>query len=115
MIEGMLIKNKEAKQIKFKDSLSEIYKLIDCEYDEMPCRRIKHKMMTVICDEEGLFKSMPVKSAICDDANEIMVGNLLIAGLSDEDGNLTSLTAAEMKAVADAMDRNGILHYSVRS
>ena len=115
MIDGMLIKGGKASHERLAGSLSSLTKLIGCEYVEMPCRLIKGKKALIVCDEEGLLKSELETSAVCDDANERMVGALLVVGVSDKKGNLTSLSKAEMAAVQDAVDENGLLHYSIRN
>lgn len=74
------------------DGLDDYYKLLDCSCVDIVTRRIGNKLYDIICDDEGLLVENPIVSAVDRDNQPMLVGNLLIAGLADEDGYLTSLT-----------------------
>lgn len=81
-----------------KDELDEYYKLCQCRYVEMLARKIgrSRKYYTVVCDEEGLFVESPKISAIDDFGSPQLVGNLVICGDADDEGELTGLDESDI-------------------
>ncbi len=83
-----------------RDSLEELYKLINCDGVGITRRRIGFNNYLVICDDEGLFKEDPIVSAVYGGTfQRAFVGNLLVCGLADEYGNLTGLNKAQQNEV----------------
>lgn len=80
-----------------KDSITEYYKLLDCDSIDIIRRRIGLKYYSIIVDDEGLLTSDRIVSALGND--EVLVGNLIITGLPDNEGNLRSLTYAEERDI----------------
>lgn len=79
-------------QIKhIEDNIDTFYKMLNCRTIEMPQREINGTYFTIICDEEGALKNNPIISACSHKGEPMLVGNLIITGLPDEDGNLTGL------------------------
>lgn len=62
---------------------------------------IRGKRYEIICDDEGTFKAYPRISAIDDMGNAMLVGNLIVCGQADEEGNLTDLTEADIKHIKE--------------
>ena len=54
-------------------------------------RRIGEKWYDLWIDDEGLFKEEKYVTAVCKDANEIIVGKIMIANHT-KDGNIKGLT-----------------------
>lgn len=85
------VKNCDVREV-HADGLEDYYELLDCECVDIVTRRIGNKLYDIICDDEGLLVENPIISAVDKDFQPMLVGNLLIAGLADEEGHLTSLT-----------------------
>lgn len=79
--------------------LQSLYDLIKCEYVEIVERTINGVRCNIICDEEGKLHEAPKISGIMYDNNDYFVGNLLICGLSDSEGDLTGLKDDEIDAI----------------
>lgn len=86
-----------------KDDLKVYYQIIGCHNIDITPRRIGEKAFLVICDDEGLFdENNQVSMADPTDRDNIIVGNVIITGLADRDGDLTSLTDEDI----DLIERN---------
>lgn len=76
------------------------YKTIDCRCIDIVTREIGGKSYSVVCDDEGLFVEQPVVTGYFGSPtcifSEAFYGNILICGLSDENGNLTGLSDEEL-------------------
>lgn len=90
--------NKEVKEVNPK-CLDDYYKLIDCQWVEIVTRKIGVSYFEIICDEEGTFVSDPLISAIDDFGQPMFVGNLLICGLADSEGELTDLDDKDIEYI----------------
>lgn len=89
--------------VDFDGSLEEAYELIECNCIDIARRRIGGKYFNIIIDDEGLFKTHPIPSAIDADTHEIMlVGNILIAG---DGSDLCGLTDGDISLI----ERNTML------
>ena len=83
------------------NELKDYYRLIGCTTIDIVNRSIKGKRYEIICDDEGTFKADPRISAIDDMGNAMLVGNLIVCGQADEEGNLTDLTEADIKHIKE--------------
>lgn len=74
-------------------TLEKYYEALYCDLIDIVIRAVGGKKYAFIVDDEGLLEERPIASAI-DPRNlsNSLVGSLLVAGLPDEDGELTSLT-----------------------
>ncbi len=81
------------------NELEDYYKLIDCRCVDIVVRKIGGKPYDIICDDEGLFKENNPISAVDENWNPMLVGNLIICGLADSEGELSSLTDDDMKHI----------------
>lgn len=77
------------------NDLNTFYKVLGCQYIDITVRRIGTKTVEIICDDEGLLVDSPKISAINNLGQAQLVGSLLIVGVGDSDGNLTSLSNNE--------------------
>lgn len=79
--------------------LEDYYKSIGCRTIDIANRSIAGKRYDIICDDEGLFVEDPKISAIDGLGQPMLVGNLIIAGEADADGNLTDLSDADIEHI----------------
>lgn len=102
-MKGLLIDVKDSKVRKVKaGTLTEYRKLIGCSYIDITCVKIGGRFYDVICDDEGYFEMEPIVSAVCEEDGKLvsaLVGNLLICGLCDEDGNETDLSEDDISEI----------------
>ena len=77
--------------------LEDYYEHIGCRCIDIVRRKIGDRYFEIIIDDEGLFVDEPIVSAIDENNNVMLVGNLLIAsGEVDIDGNLTSIDDSDI-------------------
>ena len=93
------LERKEPEQREFVEELKNFYEFINCDTVDIVRRPIGGRTYCIICDDEGLLKEKPIASAVNKNLNVELVGNLIITGLPDRDGNLQGLTPSEAKHV----------------
>lgn len=102
-ITGVLVdvENKKTEVLEALDTLDNWYKLLDCNTIDIVSRRIGNTKdyFKIICDEEGLYKNNPRIAAIDNFGHTMLVGNIFITGPVDRDGNLTSLSDADVRHI----------------
>lgn len=91
--------------MEIQDDIQEFYKLIDCRCIDIVNRKIGRKRFDIICDDEGLFTDSPKISAIDNLGKPMLVGNLIIVGTADENGDLVGLTDNEVKYVTERIQK----------
>lgn len=91
--------NNKAEVVDCDGELQSLYDLIKCEYVEIVERTINGVRCNIICDDEGKLHGVPKTSGIMFDESDYFVGNLLICGLADSEGDLTGLTKTEIKKI----------------
>ena len=82
------------------DNLETFYDIIKTDSIQIITRKINGKMTQIICDEEGKLKQHQYISAISEENNETLVGNLIIKSTDHE--------------IANIIDKYGVLVYSTR-
>lgn len=82
------------------DDLQTFYDIINTDSIEILARKINGKMTQIICDEEGKLKRNQFISAMSEEYNENLVGNLIIKSTDKE--------------IANIIDKYGVLVYSTR-
>lgn len=80
-------------------TLEDYYKLIGCRCIDIVTRKIGRKVYDIICDDEGTFVDDPLISAIDDVGRVMLVGNLIVCGLADDEGELTSLSPEDIRYI----------------
>ena len=96
------VKNREVRMLEA-STLKEYYKLLDCDIIDIVQRKIAGKYYEIICDDEGLLVDAPILSAAWKTTKKpALFGNLLIAGEAI-DGELTSITAEDAKAITGSI------------
>lgn len=81
------------------ETLQDYYKMIGCRYIDIVTRKIGRKVYDIICDDEGTFVDDPLISAIDDMGRVMLVGNLIICGLADDEGELTGLSPEDIRYI----------------
>lgn len=81
------------------ESLEDYYKLIDCKCIDIVTRKIGRKYYDIICDDEGTFRDDPLISAIDDFGRVMLVGNLIICGVANSEGELTDLDVNDVRYI----------------
>jgi len=89
--------NKESEIIEFKDDLDTFYKLIQCSTIDIVQRKLGNKYYNIICDDEGALIDSPKISAVNNLGDAMLVGNLIIVGDANEDGDLLGIEDNEAK------------------
>lgn len=93
------------------DGLQDYYKYIGTDVIDIVTRRIGGEHYEIICDDEGLFKEYPKISAIDDMGQPMLVGNLLIAGGVDNEGNLEPVEIEDIEYVMQFIQTMYTRHY----
>ena len=83
---------KKPEIVDIEDDLKTYYKLIQCDSIDIVTRNIRKIPYSIVCDDEGLFVTSPKISAIDDNYQPQLVGNLVICGMPDDEGELTGLS-----------------------
>ena len=83
-------KNKNTGKKIIKDDLEVFYKIIGCKC--IDTRQINGKYFDFIIDDEGALADTPILSAIASNNGIQFYGTVIVCGLADDDGDLTSLT-----------------------
>ena len=91
------------------DNLDTFYKVIKCDTIDIVRRKIGKKYYNIICDDEGLLKEKSI-ALMEKEHREILVGNLIITGLEDKNGELTSLTEKEQTDIISTFLQKGLIY-----
>ena len=90
---------KEPVAMEIEDKLETFYDLIGCSTIDIVRGPIGGKDFRVIVDDEGLLKPNVIISATSKHNFVELVGNLIVAGIEDSEGNLTSLSDEDVKKI----------------
>lgn len=83
------------------DELDAFYKIIDCTTIDIVVKRIGGRYYNIIVDDEGLFRDDPIITMVDPhNRNDALVGTLIICGMADDDGDLTSITEDDARHIA---------------
>lgn len=93
----------DPKVIEIEDRLENFYDILNCHCIDIVTRKIGNVPFDIICDDNGLLKENPILTGMSFDEQSHLFGNLLIVGLADSEGNLTSLSAADIKKIGHYM------------
>lgn len=80
------------------DGLDDYYELIRCRCVDIVKRNIGGREFDIICDDEGTFVESPRVSAVDQNGNPELVGNLIISGLARR-GELTDLSDDDISLI----------------
>ena len=87
------------------DGLEEFYKLLHCTTIDIVQRIIGDRWYDIVCDDNGTFVEDPRISAVDSKGQIMLVGNLLICGLADADGVLTSLSEEDIEHIKESIQK----------
>lgn len=96
--------NKEVKQVN-PEGLKDYYELIGCRVVDIVTRKIGRKFYEIICDDEGTFVDDPLISAIDDLGRVMLVGNLIICGKVNSEGDLTDLSSNDIRYIKQRVQK----------
>ena len=83
-----------------KDDIDTFHELIHCDTIDIPRRYIDGKSYRIICDDCGLLKLNPKISVYSMKSVQFpIVGNVLVAGMEDNEGELTDLTDEDITRI----------------
>ena len=92
---GLLIKGMDVTEVEV-NGLEDYYREMEIDCIDIVTRKIGGKRYDVICDDEALLKENPIPTMFDVEGMPMLCGNLIIAGLADEEGNMTDLTDEDM-------------------
>lgn len=92
--------NQEHKEIEV-NNLDDYYKYISCDCFDIPTRKIGDRYFNIICDDEGLLKDHPIVSAIDPSFEPMLVGNLIVGGKTNSEGDMLDLTDEDIEVIKD--------------
>jgi len=74
---------------------------IDCI--DIVTREIGGKRYDIICDDEALLKEQPIPTMLDTEQQPMIFGNIIVAGLADETGNMTDLSDEDIARIYDSL------------
>lgn len=103
LISGLLLTtNHEVKRVDFEsENINEIYEILNCRCFDIVDRKIGSKEYAIYIDDEGLLKDKLTPMGACANANEFLVGNLLIVNNSEDRQNTVSLEHEDYKNISN--------------
>lgn len=103
-VTGVLIDVMAGRAIPFclmnSDELQAYYDILNCTTFDIATRRIGSGVYDIYCDDEGLLQCHPIVSAVSEDGNPMLVGNLFVVKTNDE-GETISLSTDELSEVLE--------------
>lgn len=99
---GLLIKGMNATEVQA-NGLKDYYRLMEIDLIDIVVREIGGKYYDVICDDEALLKENPIPTMLDTERMPMIFGNIIIAGLADEEGNMTDLTDEDIVRITSNM------------
>ena len=103
MITGLYVGEKGYGKISLHGSLDDYYRLLECDIIEAPEFQIDDEIVTVICDEEGLFKENPTVRIWNSKNKPLVVGNIFLCKANHRTGKFKSL---EDKTIENIIKNN---------
>lgn len=80
------------------DILESYYDVLQCNVMDIVVRNIDGTPYNIVCDDEGLFDEKPIVSAVDQNYQPMLVGNLFVCN-DDGEGRLTSLTEEDLQKI----------------
>ncbi|MBR6502693.1 MAG: hypothetical protein IKT42_04560 [Clostridia bacterium] len=80
-------------------SLNELCKLLECDAIDIVKRKIGFNDYYIVCDDEGLLKKSIPSAIEIPSLKTKLVGNLLIFGGVDDEGDLIGLNVEQQKEI----------------
>lgn len=100
VMEGKPLEFLDVDERKFHGNNDMLHELVGCDCIDVTCVWIGKKRFRVVCDDEGFFKGhIRVSARFLNSRPCPLVGNLVLCGMEDENGYLTSLTDEDVKVL----------------
>jgi len=99
---GLLIKGMDVTEVQASE-LEDYYRLMEVDIIDIVARKINGKYYDIICDDEGLLKEQPIPTVFDTEKQPMLFGNIIIAGLADEEGNMTDLTDEDIVRITNSL------------
>lgn len=96
---GVLLSKDGAFLVHYTDDLQTLYKMLGCSCIDIVTRKVEGKPFDFVVDDEGRMKDGNHIQAVSTGASEVLVGNILIAGLADENGDLTDVSMTDLERI----------------
>lgn len=80
--------------------LQDYYDNLKCDCFDIAVRNIGGRYFDIFCDDVGLFVEHPIPSAVDDEFNPVLVGNLIFAH-HDREGNTTGLSDDDIEFIIE--------------
>lgn len=100
-ITGLFMSMTECRKTTLDGTLEGYYALLGCQTIEAPEIEIEGQMISVICDEEGLFKEGNHVSIYDGKLKPMIVGNVFLCKANYDTGEFTSLDDDTMKRIVE--------------
>lgn len=118
MITGLYVSENSCRKVRLDGELKSYYKLLDCDYIEAPEFEIDGEMITVICDEEGLYKENTSVRIYNEKFQPLVVGSVFLCKADYKTGEFISLEDETIKKIIAnclkmAITERGVLHVLV--
>lgn len=97
LIKGLNVTEVEA------NGLEDYYRLMEVDIIDIVTREINGKFYDIICDDEGLLKEKPIPTMFDSEKQPMIFGNIIIAGLADDEGNMTDLTDEDIVRICGSL------------
>lgn len=97
---GLLIKGMDVMEVQANE-LEDYYRLMEIDCIDIVTREIGGKLYDIICDDEALLKEKPIPTVLDTENMPMIFGNIIVAGLADETGNMTDLTDEDIDRITD--------------
>ena len=92
--------NEPPKVLTIKDDLKTYYSLLGCNCIDIVRRKIGNKLFCFVVDDVSLLKDHPLLSSWnLEEACANLYDNLVITGLEDDEGDLTSLSSSDINLI----------------
>lgn len=99
-------KERAAKIVDIEGKLDELYRMLDCDTIDIVTREFEGRTVNIIVDDNGLLESAPIVSCARATVHggklmltPDLVGNLIITGLTDKEGDLMELPQSIAKTI----------------
>jgi hypothetical protein len=86
-------------------SYKSMYPVVDCQYFDIPTRLVNGIPYDIYLDDEGLLNNKPT-TAISEDGNETLVGNLFLCKHDQEEGAIASLSESDVTNILSAVKKD---------
>lgn len=99
---ALLIKGLDVTEVEA-NGLEDYYRLMEVDIIDIVTREIGGKFYDIICDDEGLLKEKPIPTMFDSEKQPMIFGNIIIAGLADDEGNMTDLTDEDIVRICGSL------------